>query len=78
MQKSSSVEIGDLSFVSTGGGTSHDIYSGNMEHSELPKSTADYGPDREGVATNMLKSRGFGWLMEIEEIDDEAFDKPLL
>ena len=74
----SSVELGDLSFVNSD--TSQDGVYGQMENHELDginkKGTTDFGI--EGLTSTILTKRGFGWLLEVEEVDDEAFDKPLL
>ena len=74
----SSVELGDLSFVSSD--TSQDGVYGLMEHHNLDeikkKGTTDFGI--EGLTSSILTKRGFGWLLEVEEEDDEASDKPLL
>eukprot|EP00794_Sanderia_malayensis_P020086 gene20086-22056_t len=83
-RSTATVEINDLSFVNTDGsneaGNESYNYSGMMENSELPRSKdSAFGVlEDDGMAKSMLKNRGFGWLMEVEEIDEYAFDKPLL
>lgn len=74
----SAVELGELSFVSSE--TPQDDMYGLMENSEFDgkkqNKSADFGID--GLTSNIFNKRGFGWLLEVEEVDDEAFDKPLL
>ena len=74
----SAIELGDLSFVSSE--TPQDDVYGLMENSELDlkkqQKSSDFGID--GLTSNIFNKRGFGWLLEVEEVDDEAFDKPLL
>ena len=78
MKEMKTVELGDLSFVSTE--TPQDDMYGQMENNEPTginqKSSSEFGV--EGLTSNILNKRGFGWLLEVEEVDDEAFDKPLL
>lgn len=72
------VELGDLSFVSTDT-TQNDMY-GQMETGEqrdTRQSSSEPGTFG-GLTSNLLNKRGFGWLLEVEEIDEDAFDKPLL
>lgn len=79
MNPTNRVELGDLSFVSTGA-SQNDVYSGTMENSEVGPETNRHGfrQTDSGLASQLINNRGFGWLTEIEEIDDEAHDKPLL
>ena len=74
----SSVELGDLSFVSSD--AAEDGMYGLMESSELDgrkqQKSTDFGIGN--LTSNVLNKRGFGWLLEIEEIDEEAYEKPLL
>ena len=76
----STVELGDLSFVSTE--TAPDGMYGEMENTDPSgngqKTTSEFGIGADGLASSILSKRGFGWLLEVEDIDDEAFDKPLL
>ena len=31
-----------------------------------------------GVGSSFMQTKGFGWLMEVEDLDDETYEKPLL
>ena len=60
-------------FVST---TNDDSVSGSLS----PKSGEEFGFDgvrSRGGTSQFLDTKGFGWLMEVED-DDEDFQKPLL
>lgn len=77
----STVELGDLSFVSSES-MQNDIYSGTMENNDTSSSKhsgpSAFGADNDGLASQVLNKKGFGWLLEVEDVDDEATDKPLL
>ena len=77
----STVELGDLSFVSSES-MQNDIYSGTMENSDPLSSKLSgpsaFGAEKDGLASQILNKRGFGWLLEVEDVDDEVNDKPLL
>jgi len=70
-------DLGQFSFVST---EHNDEISGTMinpadeEHFQQ-KNTSIFDT---GLASSLLKARGVGWLLEVEDSNDETFDKPLL
>ena len=65
----------DFSFVAT---DHHEgEITGQMENTTNPPQKDDGILDG-GLASNLLKSRGIGWLLEVENVGDEAFEKPLL
>lgn len=70
---SSTEESSNLSFyTSTDQPSSAGMYSSS--HDDAAGSIAS-GPRESGRAVQYLESRGFGWLMEVEEEEEE---KPLL
>ena len=78
----STVELGDLSFVSSES-MQNDFYSGTMENNDASSSKISGPPafgaaENDGLASQILNKRGFGWLLEVEDVDDEVDDKPLL
>ncbi|XP_065062156.1 protein YIPF4-like [Rhopilema esculentum] len=74
-QDMANIELGELSFVSTE--SDQNVYSGTMINNDQSSTTKD-ATGVDGLTSNILNKRGFGWLLEIEDIDDEAYDKPLL
>lgn len=50
---------------------------GSIQENEVQTMTNPYGVKKRSVASKFLESRGFGWLTEEEELDEED-QKPLL
>ena len=75
-QDMANIELGELSFVSTE--NDQNVYSGTMMNNDQSSMTTKDATGVDGLTSNILNKRGFGWLLEIEDIDDEAYDKPLL
>lgn len=55
----------------------------NEEISGQMQSTTDDSPQKssnffDNGAAKLFKARGIGWLLEVENVGDEAFEKPLL
>lgn len=78
---SSASDLNGFSFVKT---DQNDEITGNMQSDNMKSFSSDndseinnYGLFERG-ASNLLKSKGVGWLLEVEDADDETFDKPLL
>ena len=75
-------DFGQFSFVTTT--HQNDDISGTMqvENSELggnnTKSELKYSVFDNRIASTLLGTKGVGWLLEVEDSDDETFDKPLL
>lgn len=57
-------------------------FSGKVEGSittqAAPKDSTGYGVRRRGAASKFLENRGFGWLLEEDDADEEEDQRPLL
>ncbi|XP_057316201.1 protein YIPF4-like [Hydractinia symbiolongicarpus] len=71
-------ELGNFSFIPTE--QNSDEISGNMQHNDSDISSKENKSNIiDGkLVTTLLGNKGISWLLEVEDADDETFDKPLL
>ncbi|RUS83634.1 hypothetical protein EGW08_008602 [Elysia chlorotica] len=64
-------------FISDGGRPGSASIKGTIDSKALPINDNVYGITNQGVASKFLESKGFGWLLEEEDVEEED-QRPLL
>ncbi|XP_055879852.1 protein YIPF4-like [Biomphalaria glabrata] len=67
----------EFQFVRANSIEAHTIVEGSIESSKTSGASDNYGIRHRGMTSSLLESRGFGWLLEEEDLDEED-QRPLL
>ncbi|KAH9488047.1 Protein yipf4 [Bulinus truncatus] len=67
----------EFQFVRASSIEAHHSVEGSIESTKISNASDSYGVRQRGVTSSLLESKGFGWLLEEEDVDEED-QRPIL